>query len=191
LGIISISCLCAGAQIAFAQGSLNPPPGTPAPTMKTQDQIEPRTPISALPFAITNPGSYYVARDLTGVTNQNGITILTDNVSLDLSGFALRGIPGSLDGIHVSFGLRNIAIRNGTIRDWGAFGVNGTNATNSQLENLMASDNGGAGLTVDTARVITPEHPARDHRDDDLRDSCFQVVRLHHERGTGRVAALL
>jgi len=32
---------------AFAQGPLTPP-GTPAPTMKSLDQIEPRTPIASL-----------------------------------------------------------------------------------------------------------------------------------------------
>jgi len=34
----------------FAQGGLAPP-GAPTPTMKTLAQIEPRTPISSLPFA--------------------------------------------------------------------------------------------------------------------------------------------
>jgi len=41
----------------FAQGSL-PPPGAPAPTMKTLDQIEPHVPVSAAPFTITTPGYY-------------------------------------------------------------------------------------------------------------------------------------
>src|SRR5580698_1789256 len=48
----------------FAQGSLTPP-GAPAATMKSLDQIEPRTPISSAPFTITNPGSYYLAANLT------------------------------------------------------------------------------------------------------------------------------
>jgi hypothetical protein len=42
----------------LAQGSLTPPPGAPAPTMKTLDQIEARTPISSAPFTISAPGSY-------------------------------------------------------------------------------------------------------------------------------------
>ena len=41
----------------FAQGPLAPP-GPPGPTMKTLDQIEPRTPISSLPFTISASGSY-------------------------------------------------------------------------------------------------------------------------------------
>ena len=42
-----------------AQGSLTPP-GAPAATMRSLDQIEPRLPISSLPFSISQPGSYYL-----------------------------------------------------------------------------------------------------------------------------------
>ena len=72
---------------ALPQGSLTPP-GAPAPTMKTLNQIEPRTPISSLPFTISSSGSYYVTGNL-GITGQNGITINQDNVTLDLGGFTL------------------------------------------------------------------------------------------------------
>src|SRR5438105_5129643 len=41
---------------SFGQGSLTPP-GAPAPSMKTLQQVEPRTPISSAPFTITNSGS--------------------------------------------------------------------------------------------------------------------------------------
>ncbi len=51
--------------VVSAQGGLTPP-GAPAPTMMTLAQIEPRTPISSLPFAITNAGSYYLTTNLTG-----------------------------------------------------------------------------------------------------------------------------
>src|SRR5579883_474024 len=79
--------------LMFAQGSLTPP-GAPAPTMKTLSQIEPRTPISSLPFTIYIPGSYYLTTNLTGVSNSDGITISTGNVTLDLNGFTLQGVPG-------------------------------------------------------------------------------------------------
>jgi len=42
--------------LTYGQGSLTPP-GTPAPTMKTLAQIEPRTPISFLPVTLSQPGS--------------------------------------------------------------------------------------------------------------------------------------
>jgi len=54
---------------AFSQGPLTPG-GTPTPTMKTLTQIEPRTPIESLPFTITQPGSYYLTKNLAGVSGR-------------------------------------------------------------------------------------------------------------------------
>jgi hypothetical protein len=72
---------------AFAQGTLTPP-GAPAPTMKTLDQIQPRTPIAAVPYTITQSGSYYLTTNLT-VTSGNAITITANQVTLDLNGFTI------------------------------------------------------------------------------------------------------
>lgn len=67
------------------------PPGPVGPTMKTLDQVEPRTPISAVPYTITEPGSYYLTGNMTMVAQGNAITIDADNVTLDLNGFTLDG----------------------------------------------------------------------------------------------------
>src|ERR1022692_1207533 len=90
--IVSAFCLLPS---AFGQGALTPP-GAPVPTMKTLDQIEPRTPISSLPFTITVPGSYYVTSNLTA--SSGGILIATNNVTLDLDGSALSFIQMSGGG---------------------------------------------------------------------------------------------
>jgi hypothetical protein len=102
---------------ARAQGNLNPPPGAPAPTMKTLQQIEPRTPISAPAITITARGSYYLTTNLT-VSSGNGITIATNDVTLDLNGFTLSSTEASPLGIGivVNFSPRNIRIFNGHIR---------------------------------------------------------------------------
>ena len=133
--------------IVFAQGSLTPP-GPPAPTMKSLAQIEPRTPISSLPCTITNPGSYYVTTNLTGISGANGITIASGDVTLDLNGFTLLGVPGSLHGIFVSTNAVyvNLTVGNGTVRSWDGNGVEAFNGENAVFERLTVSDTGGFGI---------------------------------------------
>ena len=124
---------------ALSQGTLTPP-GAPAPTMKTLSQIEPRTPISSLPYTIGSAGSYYVTTNLAVSSAVDGITIAADNVSLDLSGFTLTGFGTANSAINTPSARYNLAIRNGTVRNWGA-GVNVGLAYNSQFENLLLCNN--------------------------------------------------
>src|SRR5262249_8399348 len=91
-----LAALLLGTAAVSLGGNLNPPPGPVSPTMKALDIVEPRTPISSLPFTISSPGSYYVTKDLTGTAGNNGITIGASDVHLDLMGFTLRGVAGSL-----------------------------------------------------------------------------------------------
>jgi hypothetical protein len=101
---------------AFAQGSLTPP-GAPAPTMKSLDQVEPHTPVSSAPFTITNPGCYYLTTNLS-VSTGNAITIATNGVTLDLNGFSIFSTAAGATGtaILLNGSLRNITIANGFIQ---------------------------------------------------------------------------
>ena len=134
----------------LAQGPLNPP-GAPAPTMKTLDQIEPRKPISSLPFTISSSGSYYLTGNLTGVSGSNGLIIDADNVTVDLGGFEIVGPASFADaGVVVAPARHNITIRNGTVRGWPGSGVTYGGADGSQMyvENLRVLNNGGRGIQL-------------------------------------------
>jgi hypothetical protein len=143
---------------AFCQGPLIPP-GVPAPTMKTLDQVEARTPLAAgtSPININASGSYYLTGNVTISTTDHGITIagVAKNVTIDLNGFTLAG-PGSGSGagIFLSSGAADVAIRNGTIRNWGSYGINGLGNLNVRVENVRATNNGTRGIGVDLNGVV-------------------------------------
>lgn len=111
---------CGAALIA---GPLTPPAGPITSTYKTLSEVEPRTPISALPLVITQPGSYYLTENLTNANaGIDSIAIESPNVTLDLNGFVLSGGRAA---ILVNAGTKGgaVTIMSGTIRD-AAEGIN-------------------------------------------------------------------
>ena len=137
---------------AFAQGSLTPP-GPPATTMLTLSQIEPRTPVDAghtpgdgnsYLFIISQPGSYYLTTNIVGVVGESAIEIATNNVSLDLNGFSILGIPTDYapNGISIpSVNVTNITVHNGMISGWPNGGGVYSYADNVTLEHLTVQAN--------------------------------------------------
>jgi len=137
----------------FAQGSLTPP-GPPAPSMKTLAQIEPRTPISALPFTINQAGSYYLTTNLTGVSGQNGIIVQTRNVTIDLNGFELVGVGGAVNAITAGPSATNLVVRNGTIHSWPSHGLAVAGVTQGRYETLRLLRNSAGGITVGPGSIV-------------------------------------
>jgi hypothetical protein len=137
----------------LAQGSLTPP-GAPAPTMKTLDQIEPRTPISSLPFTINAPGSYYLAGSLA-VTSGSGITISADHVTLDLHGFTIASTasPAAGTAILINGTRRNVTIKNGQVRGTTTFSA-GAFTTGGFLDGIATASVQGGNLRVSDVSVV-------------------------------------
>lgn len=158
-----------------AQGPLTPP-GAPAPTMKSLDQVEarrpippsPDTPVSGPHFTITGPGSYYFTGNVT-VTDGPGIVISANNVTLDLNGFTLACSSSSAligAGIRAETSSSNLTITNGTITSntvvtslgvteagW-QNGISVPSSTSSQIRHINVSGMRATGIAAWGASVI-------------------------------------
>lgn len=140
-------------------GSLTPPAGPIGPTPGP----EPRVAVNSVNtpgdagslFRITQPGSYYLTGNITGVAAKHGITIAANGVTLDLRGFDLVGVAGSMIGVLVAGD--GVCVREGTIRNWGGDGVNlHTNGSeNGVLVDLRAMSNGGNGIMSSVGGVFS------------------------------------
>jgi parallel beta-helix repeat protein len=148
--------------IASAQAGALDPIAPPTPTMVTLDEInaaalaagDARTPISSPQFLITSPGSYYLTQNLTGSAGNSGIVIDADNVTVDLNGFEVAGVPGSGAGIVVINSHVNVSVINGTVRGWGASGVELQTADGGLVANLRSLNNDLDGLRVGDTHVM-------------------------------------
>ncbi|NUQ53066.1 MAG: right-handed parallel beta-helix repeat-containing protein [Phycisphaerales bacterium] len=149
-------------------GPLDPPSGAVSSTYKTLTEVEPRVAISSTNtpgdadslYKITQPGSYYLTGNITAVLGRHGIEIAASGVTIDLSGFDLVGSTAFPDyaGIRTAApSLRNITIRNGSVRNWGGEGVDLASnlAWNCSIEGVRASNNAGTGIDAGAACTLT------------------------------------
>jgi hypothetical protein len=170
LGAAGLAGIAALSSSRAKAGPLTPPAGPVASTAKPLAELEPRTAINATNtpgdanslFKITQPGSYYLAGNITGVSGKHGIEFGVPggiaSVTLDLNGFELVGVAGSLDGINCPPNTAGIVIRGGggTVRNWGGDGLNLSNVSGiARLEALRSASNAGNGFTLGSRLLIT------------------------------------
>ncbi|MFT3685177.1 MAG: right-handed parallel beta-helix repeat-containing protein [Phycisphaerales bacterium] len=165
----------ASALAAMAKGGpLDPPAGAVGPSGSTLQQLsdkiarsdsgvaEPRIPVTSTTcpgdlrgvYVITQPGSYYLIENLSGVAGKPCIYITAANVVLDMMGFA---ISGGSDGI-VYIGSEGFTLRNGLIHNLTGSAVNAasllTNAGPSWIENLRIKFCTGSGLLITGGSIV-------------------------------------
>jgi len=115
------------------------------------------------PVTICKAGSYVLASDLTVPPNVDGIDIAVPDVSLDLSGFTVRG-PVTCTGVGTTLSCTNtgvangiastgssvtgnMTVRNGNVRGFGQLGVSLT-GTGNIVDGINASENRASGIFV-------------------------------------------
>ena len=151
----------------LASGARGGPLDPPAPPASTLPQVEPRVPIDHVPFTISTPGSYFLIKNVTGPANTtgNGITISSNDVTLDLNGFSVTGTVADSSqahgfGINVSLNpAHNIVIRNGVVREWN-YGVTADGAHQSRIEGVRALNNNWDGIRGGSDTTITDSSSA-------------------------------
>ncbi|OAI42829.1 hypothetical protein AYO41_03460 [Verrucomicrobia bacterium SCGC AG-212-E04] len=108
--------------------------------MKTLTQVEPRTPISSLPFTISSSGSYYLTQNLSVATG-DGITVTADQVTLDLNGFVISSTANPASGYGIAMtnpnGPTDVTILNGRIK--GSVTYSGGSYSGAGFANGIAS----------------------------------------------------
>lgn len=169
-GVTAISALCVSVLGAAAfvvhAGPLSPPAGPVAATYKTLGEVEPRIPIGsattpgdsdATPslYKITQPGSYYLTGNITGVSGRIGIEIVASGVTLDLNGYDLVGVAGSLDGVRVTAATNCASVFNGSVRDWDANGVDVGSSSGAIVHHIRARGNNSSGIYVGTNAIVS------------------------------------
>ncbi len=147
-------------------GPLVPPAGPVSSTYKTLHEVEPRKAINTIntpgdsnsTFRITQPGSYYLTRNINGAPGKHGIKIEASGVTVDLNGFDVVGLTntgGLVDGVRGVSPYSSIKVINGSVRNWGSDGINLFDVTNSVVEEVLASGNGSNGISIGICSTIS------------------------------------
>jgi parallel beta-helix repeat protein len=162
---MALTALLASAALtaSASAGDLNPPAGPISPTFKTLSEVEPRialteanTPGDANSrLRISTPGSYYLVGNLSASTGRAAIEIDSDNVTVDLGGFWVRGASGT-DSIRVEPGRSRVVIRNGAVTSSvGGDGIDAGGAIEVLVERVAVENVLLNGIVVgDRGRVI-------------------------------------
>jgi len=124
----------------------------------TLSQVEPRTPISSVPYTISTPGSYYLTTNLN-VTTGDAITITASQVTLDLNGFTIASSAGSPTGtgILLSGGNTDITILNGHILGTGFANGIYPGGSNVRVAGVSVSGCQNYGIILGTANSTVVE----------------------------------
>jgi hypothetical protein len=110
-------------------------------TVTSYGQPRPATPITSIPFTITQPGKYVLQGDLTTSSPGDGISVSIFAVTIDFQGFSIStsARPNSSAGIRVS-GFSDVVIQNRAITGYSTGIATGGECNNPRAaENILAT----------------------------------------------------
>ena len=151
------------------------PSAPPGPTMKTLDQVEPRIPIpvSGATFVIDTPGSYYLTGDMS--VSGDGIDVNVNDVTIDLMGYTISG-DNTGNGIFLTTGRRNVAIKNGTITGFNSGILQSFNGLGQRIIDIRVIDNITDGIYLNCRAVLVKGCIATDNGQNGIRVSSASTV---------------
>jgi hypothetical protein len=100
------------------------------------------TPISSAGSIVSAPGTYYLTGSLTAGVGQYGIEVQSSDVTINLNGYTLTGVPGALDGVKASGTLENVTVAGGAVRNFDGWGVRLSTVTGAKVLSIAAINNG-------------------------------------------------
>jgi hypothetical protein len=101
---------------------------------------------AGFPVTLSLPGSYEFAGNLQPPANKAGIRIASNDVTIDLNGFRLRGAGVATTGIYGD-DFKSVTIRNGTISGFDNHGIYGSGRS-WIVEDMRVVQNGAHGIFV-------------------------------------------
>ncbi|MEM0983122.1 MAG: right-handed parallel beta-helix repeat-containing protein [Planctomycetota bacterium] len=159
--ILGLIVLCGLAPAAVA-GPLHPPAGPVASTGTPLSEMEPRTVIGPATtpgdadsvYRITEPGSYVLAANVIGEDGKKGIEIASPGVSIDLNGFSLVGVPGSLAAVRSEPHASGASVSNGSITDWDGAGVHLLSSGGCHVSGVRVAGSGSTAVLIGDGGLV-------------------------------------
>jgi hypothetical protein len=137
--VLSTPAIAADGQIVITQAKANAGNVTPGDA-------------AGFPVKLSQPGSYILASNLTPPAGKGGITIASNDVTIDMNGFRLNGASVATTGISGG-AFESATIRNGTVAGFDANGIYGT-GNNWIIQSMRVVGNGASGITCYTRCLV-------------------------------------
>ena len=105
--------------------------------------LEGNTPIFSVPVTITEPGNYYLTKNMTASDSSVAIVIDgTSDVTIDFKGFEIDGAGLASRGVSIDTYVSNITIKNGAIKNTTAEAIFGWYTYDVTIRDMFLVDTG-------------------------------------------------